>query len=297
MRASAPVGRVIFCFGCVVLGGVQSLSAAINITGYSPAVNDRFANDASFIGADYDFSGVARADDGRWVSMISPTAFVSAYHWEPATGTDVTFYESNDPLGNQFTSSIRSTQRVGGTDIVVGFLDSALPNTYAYYDIFDGALSGGAAGQLYNYPIPNITTYMLGISPTDYGDVSLNMSIGLNELEAYIPQATVASSTADAVVTFQDSSPSAYEAQLAVGDSGGPAFAMIDGVPTIVGVNWFTATFGDGTELSAMSYLPNYADEVDGILSASAVPEPAALGLYCGLLALGCARFKRRSSG
>lgn len=294
--------RYLFLYAfCVMVAGLYDVDAAINIEPvYTPAVNDRFADDAaSFIADGYDFSGVARADDGRWVTMISSTAFVSAYHWRPANGTSVTFYETNDPFGNSFTSSVQSTQRIGGTDIVLGFINTALPGSYANYDIFGLGITGGVAGQSYDFPVPGITAYMLGVSPTNYGDVSLNMSVAVNELEVYVPQAVVSdpvnggSSTTDAVVTIQDGSPTQYEGQLRIGDSGGPLFATDNGSLTLVGVNWFNGKLADNvTEISGMSYLPNYAADIEAILAP--VPEPANLSLLVGFLVMGYACFKRR---
>ncbi len=259
---------------------VHSISlAAINIIGYDPLVNDRFANDASFIASGFDLSGVAIADDGRWVTMLSDNVFVTADHFYSSNGTSVTFYGSNDPLGSSFTTSIESSVQLGTTDIRLGVLSDALPTGYSSYDIF-------------NYPIPPntnaIAVGMFGRSPSDY-PTSLDMSIGQNVMNGFLSDFTADGNTGDAgYTTFDMTGGLAYEAQLTPGDSGAPVVAVSGGELTIVGVNWYIATDTSNNEVSGFSYLPNYIAEIDSFIAANAltpVPEPAAAALVLGMLA------------
>ena len=59
--------------------------------------NDRFyaGGDNASIGAAFDWSGVGQASDNTWVTMISPTYFVTAHHQHPGAGATVTFYIGN----------------------------------------------------------------------------------------------------------------------------------------------------------------------------------------------------------
>ena len=254
-------------------------SAALNIIGYDPLVNDRFANDASFIASGFDLSGVAIADDGRWVTMLSDNVFVTSDHFYSPNGTSVTFYGSNDPLGSSFTTSIQSSVQLGTTDIRLGVLNDALPTGYSSYDIF-------------NYPIPPnanaIAVGMFGRSPSDY-PISLDMSVGQNVMNGFLGDFTAAGNTGDAgYTTFDTTGGLAYEAQLTNGDSGAPVVAVSGGELTIVGVNWFIATDTSNNEISGFSYLPNYIAEIDSFIAANAltpVPESAATALALCVLA------------
>ena len=59
--------------------------------------HDRFyaGADKAFLGQAFDWSGVGKAG-GRWVTMVSPSYFLSAAHYAPSAGSVVTFYEGND---------------------------------------------------------------------------------------------------------------------------------------------------------------------------------------------------------
>jgi len=64
---------------------------------------------------------------------------------------------------------------------------------------------------------------------------------------------------------------------------------LAGGELTIVGVNWFTATInGVATDISGVSYLPNYQTEIEALITASAVPvpEPGMASLTMGLVSM-----------
>ena len=87
--------RTIF-LGCLLTA--SNSFAAINVVGFTTETNDRFTNDPTFFAGGLDLSGVGLAettsnafpgdDGGRWVTMVSQNAFVSANHflsfkWQP----------------------------------------------------------------------------------------------------------------------------------------------------------------------------------------------------------------------
>ncbi len=275
------------CFALLLHSATQ-LHGAIIIDGFTSATNDRFTNDSSFVLNDHDLSGVAIADDGRWITMLSPNVFVTADHYASPNGTSVTFYGSNDPFGNSFTTTVQSTQQIGSTDIRLGVLSEALPSGYASYDIL-------------NYPIPEntnpIPVMMFGRSETAFS-TSQDMAIGQNIMDRYYSSVTAANNTGNAGATTYDSPGVTYEAQLATYDSGAPVMAIANGELTIVGVNWFIAsTDGTNNNISGFSYLPNYASEIDDYITAnevSPVPESAMAALILGLFALGIATKRKR---
>ena len=103
---------------------------ALDIDDSSAALNDRFANDPSFIMDDYDLSGVGRAVGGRWGTLVSENVFVSAFHYGPGVGAMLTFHESNAPASSSITREVIAAQQVGTSDIWIGVLDTPAPVGY-----------------------------------------------------------------------------------------------------------------------------------------------------------------------
>jgi hypothetical protein len=167
--------------------------AAISISGFTPAGNDRFANSPSFIESGSNFSGVGRSADGRWVTMISPNVFISAKHYHPADGDSVTFYSGNSPT-SPLTRVISGSQQIGSTDLWVGYLDSSVGPTIQVYNRVTGPYVGsGLSGAL---------AVMSGISQTTtgYGASNLtNQAVGTNRVEGFQANQTVATETGDAI--------------------------------------------------------------------------------------------------
>jgi hypothetical protein len=284
-----------FCCQFAASGLVTSLSAAIQITDFDTLVNDRFANDPSFIANSFDLSGVAIADDGRWVTMLSSNVFVTANHFVSPNTTSVTFYNSNDPSGASFTTTIQSSQQLGGTDIQLGVLSTALPTGYTAYDLF-------------NYPIPPNTSAvglaMFGRSPT-VRPISQDMAIGQNVLDSFTANQTVDGNTGDAGSATFDSPGDlfylAYEAQLSSGDSGAPVMVNFNGALTMIGVNWYTGTTaGDpAKDVSGFSYLPNYISEIDAFIQANDIallPELTTSTLLISVVIASATLTRRRRS-
>lgn len=283
----------------------SSSFAAINIIGFTPETNDRFANDPTFFADGLDLSGVGIAetsssafggdDGGRWVTMVSPNAFISANHFYPTNGSSVTFHQTNDPLGASFTTTIESSSRVGSTDIRVGVLTNPLPVGYAYYSIWDVPLSGASREVIG----PNLLTF--GRSPTSFTEISQDMAVGQNQFDIYYSDITVSGATSDAAAMVFDSPGLTFESQFALGDSGAPAMLLDGGELTIVGINWFVGTINGGaTEISGVSYLPNYQAEIEALIAASVVPvpEPHIFGITMGLVSMLwlCASRRRASA-
>ncbi|MGB0775560.1 MAG: hypothetical protein ACPGUY_06920, partial [Akkermansiaceae bacterium] len=112
-----------------------STALAIDIDGHSAADNDRFADNSSFIGNSFDLSGVGRTTTGNsgkggyWATMISKNVFLSANHYHPGTGDDLYFYSDNDPSTAAFLSSVGGGQRLGTSDLWIGYINSPTPGS------------------------------------------------------------------------------------------------------------------------------------------------------------------------
>lgn len=237
---------------------------------------DRFGGGgASFLGAQYDWSGIGHSPGGQWGTMISASYFLTAYHYQPSTS--LTFYEYNT-LTNPHTYPIASLTRVGTTDLCLGKLATPIA------------------------PQDNITFYPLlwGTSLDDYlGTVLYNVGqpfrVGRNVVDDF-GYVTISPSTTFCMVYDYDNSdlPSVGgdETYLQGGDSGGPSFGAVGGSLGLAGIHWFI--YDDhGTSGSGDSFVPAYAAAIDSLMNEPLyllqIPEPGTMALLLGgCLVLAC---------
>jgi hypothetical protein len=261
------------------------------VQNFDAAKHHRFANDSSFIGAAYDWSGVARASNGRWLTMISPTYFVTANHVYPADENSVIFYENNDSSGNTITRTVISTTRIGDTDIRIGHLDSAPGPTVAIYGIASNTTSAsGFSTSTYN----NREVFNVGLNNTGSGTTQFR--VGRNLLDGFVDLYDD-SALGDAITFGYDTAPSPQglgddETYLQGGDSAAPMFTTVNGELVLLGTNW--AIESGSPNYSLTTFLPNYLPEIQSIVESGnesitliSVPEPSSallLGLGGGVL-------------
>lgn len=221
--------------------------------------------------------------------MLSDEVFISAEHLKPATGSSVTFYESNDPDGASSTRSVTSnTQQIGTSDLYVGTLDSPLSSGFTFYDfatedITD--LNPGPNDDFSNSPYYEENAYVFGKSPTTTWDVSQDLAVGRNKLDRFWVGQDLTDQNAnegDAIGANDDTDTTdavTFEAMLEGKDSGGPLFVDNEGVLTLVGINWFRDN--ENNDFFGSTYLGNYDEEVQNFIDA--VPEPQTYALFLGL--------------
>ena len=296
---------------------VKAAPAAISIQSFTAATNDRFADAPGFIAGDYDWSGVGRSADGKWVTMISPNVFLSARHFHPGSpgsgiGQSVIFHPGNDPSATPVARTIAGVQQVGGTDLWLGYLSSPVPASIATYAISTSVLSSGSFG---TSSLANAPAYMSGISPTtgDYGSYPpTNQAVGTNRIEGFQSGVTVSGVTGDVLLMVQNQAGdagftrTAYEAQLAGGDSGSPLMTVSAGNLVVSGIAWAVGTLdidpGPGVTNrpgTIYTYTGNYAPVIQNYVAVNAVPEPSssALAALIPLLAFHRRRLVRGPGG
>jgi hypothetical protein len=244
--------------------------------------------DKDFIGDPYDLSGVGRTayNSGTWATLVSDNYFISATHYHPVAGNSVTFWTSNSIADPSYSYTVAGGQRIGGTDLWVGWFNSAVNSSIERYPVL--GLSGPAE--------------YLGLVQHNYG---INHRLGLNVTEDY-GTATVGSSTGFvwAADYNNNDTPSVGgdETFLQGGDSGAPTFNVVSGQLALIGIHWAISDDIPGTnegEWFMDSAVPAYITEINGVLAnrgqeLMVVPEPSGTLLLCCILVMGAATTRRR---
>lgn len=269
---------------CSLLFFALTMRGQTIIDGFSSSANDRYANNPSFVADAFDLSGVTLSGGGRWATLISNNVVISAQHFNPGLSS-LTFYETNDPAGNSVVRQIDSVTRIGSSDIWLGVLDEPVGSSITPFSFATETVTTAAEFIAGPYAFEN--AYLFGRSPTSF-TTSLDMAVGRNVLDGYITDFAAASANGDAVLATRDDplDPNyvAFEAFLQPGDSGGPLFADIDGKLVLVGVNWFIIDRLTSSDLSGVTYVGNYAAEIQAFIDEnSIIPEPAATAFVMGI--------------
>ncbi len=326
------VVSLVMKFSLLVLGVLTSvhLHAAV-IDNFTQATNDRFTNDASFIGAGYDWSGVGRTADGNWVTLLGDNYFIAANHFRPAVGEQVLF--EGHPTGYTVTGG----QRIGSTDLWIGYTTQTIDLSLKRYSI-----TTSAATDLASTGLVGSTLFTSGNGTSTGGP--FNHVVGQNQAESWISEGTNTFATPEMILAFVDGmgNPSnvgwdqiimfqnslgdnvnnyqTHESQLVNGDSGSPLFStsggdlILEGIAYAVSIDLpgnFIDTAGDfdnplittddanpdKSELrnaSYYTYTGAYTTEIDAYIATipAGVPEPS-ICVLTSLSALALLRRKR----
>ena len=265
-----------------------SASGSTVIRNYQPLRHDRFYTgiDKAFVGDPYDFSGVGFTGS-NWATLISDCYFISATHFHPSISDTVTFWETNSLAGPSHNYTVAGGQQIGGTDLWVGWLNTAVNASIARYSVLD---------------LPTYPDY-LGLTLYNYG---VNHRVGRNVMDDY-GLLTAGPSTGQVMGYDYDNSdtPSVGgdEAFIQVGDSGAPSFTVFGGKLTVLGIHWAITDDFPGTDEGESSYdtfVPTYIAGLNLVLadksqSVSVVPEPAS-ALLVLIGAAGLAGRRRRAT-
>jgi hypothetical protein len=308
LRFGGVLLSILAAFGAVAQVG----QAALSIQNFSAATNDRFANNPAFIGSGFDWSGVGRSNSGKWGTMITSSVFLSANHYHPDVGNQMTFFPGNNPGGVPVTRTVVSGQRIGSSDLWLGFLNATLPATITAYDFSREAIS---EADFVVSGLNNVPAFLSGLTPTNsgYGVVSATkQAVGTNRLEGFRENLTVGSTgTGDVLLTVQNLAGdgvfgfihTSFEAQPQDLDSGSPLMVPAGGRLVLAGITWAIGTGNIGSPSSvvqrpvaAFTYTGSYTDEIVTLVPELAiVPEPASALATAVFLASGLL-LRRRSS-
>lgn len=270
-------------------------SRALDIDDSTSALNDRFANNASFIMNDYDLSGVGRSNSGTWATLISQNVFVSANHFHPGTNSTLTFYQANDPNGTSITRTVSGGQRVGDTDIWLGVISEPVPVGYAVYSFATSDINSATdfSNSIYNEQ----DAFLLGQSPFSNFTGTQDVAAGRNVLDSIL--LTEGSVVAMRTAIENEGQDVTYEATLVSGDSGAPLFVDFNEADSnyelqLVGTNWFIQPDTGPTTDNGFTYLGNYDTQIQAYIDSHAVPEPSAMAMI-GIAMIALATRRRRA--
>ncbi len=244
---------------------------------YDAKRHDRFyvGDDKAFIGDPLDWSGVSRTQRdvsgavSYWVTMISPTYFVSANHWSPGAGETVRFYEGNDPAGptHDYTIASWGHRVTTDRDLYIGKLTESLDPSHniCYYPVLE---------------LPSRDDYL----DRDLFVYGMPDRVGHNTVDSI--------DSNDDMWFYYDDLSDPDEAKTVSGNSGGPSFIVCDGALALVGTHHYSC--GD-------SFVPEHIDNLNYWMSddgsderVTVVPEPATLSLVAICLGMLVTRRKLR---
>ena len=279
--------------------GIGNASADIVIDGFTDQTNDRFTNSSSFVGAHLDFSGVGRATNNFWGTLISNNVIISASHARP-TG-QIEFYEGNDPnVAPVIRNIVGPGQKIGSTDIWVTTLDAPVSSNLNIFDFATEFLSGPSDSTLQDAgSLQGEVAYLYGISPTSRSNPTIDHAVGRNRVSGYVEDLPFLGNTDNDSLIFieevaGDEDFVQYESQFRGGDSGGPTFVERNGELVLIGVNSFINGANSELEFSGITYVGNFTNEINSFIALNAVPEPGSASLI--LLAMaGLCSIRRRN--
>jgi hypothetical protein len=242
-------------FLSVLLG---SRGDAITVANHTVETNDRFANNPSFIGNAYDFSGVGRSTntaDTRWATLIGDNYFISANHYFPAVGSQIQFIAGNSVSSPTYTYTVAGGFQVPGTDFWIGYTEAVMDLSLARY-----SYTTTPGNTLAETGLSGIDVFMVGDRVAGSAGSPTAQTVGTNQVETFrntgttamiTPQTTVNfadTATFDQLVTFENIPGddtlnfTTHESQLAAGDSGSPLFRASGTDLILLGTAWAVST-------------------------------------------------------
>lgn len=314
---------------------ISSVAQALFVTGFSSSIHtfDRSGTrQATFIGKNFDWSGVGYSSTGDWVTLIEnpngPNRFgLSAWHKKPSIGEAVTFWwhdhnggASASNLGSQ-TLSVKAVYDIfnsgdfednfssGRTDLALIEFTANPSSSIKAYPIYNGAdqtLNFQGEGAISTSPKDGAVSNIFFMVGSGSG-ASLRVGTSTSQGEVHdIPIGSLSGGghsirfdldpSGDG---FAPDSPTIDQALGQGGDSGAPAFfappsnsAGADGYYGMTIIGVNSAVDSNGTVISLAN---EYSTDIEAQMI-TAIPEPGQVGMIFGLLgmlAVGCYRWTR----
>ncbi|NTW54998.1 MAG: hypothetical protein HGB15_09650 [Chlorobaculum sp.] len=220
--------------------------AEMIVKNYTPASNYRFyvGKDKDFVGDHYDFSGVGYGSAGHWATLVSNDCFLSALHLHPSVGEKITFWTSNLLTGLSHTYTVAGGERIGTTDLWLGWFDTEVDASIARYPV----------------PMFRSAKAYLGLELLNYG---MTHRVGHNVLDGLDISQLGGSTGKIAIYGYNPYSVTGNETFLQVGDSGAPSFAVFNSRLVLIGIHW---SITHNPDSSIDTFVPEYFDEINKVL-------------------------------
>ncbi|MBK1881433.1 hypothetical protein JIN85_03335 [Luteolibacter pohnpeiensis] len=242
--------------GLLVFQGLTADSRGMAIRAYDATRHDRFTgfpgapvwNDSAYYGSrNYTGVGWWTARTTEQFALVSPLHFVAPTHYLPSIGATIRFLNAD---GETVDRTVVSLTTVGGTDLTLATLSSPLLAA-------DGV-------SFFPYLEKRSETSYLGTELVVFGATArggrgvIDRFVNITESEE--PTRTLRF-TYNALIGDDD------DAQLQVGDSGSPSFAVVDDKPALVGMH-FAIDDETSFQYNYDTFIPNYIDELNELMAA-----------------------------
>jgi hypothetical protein len=275
---------------------------------YDANANNRFSNSSSFVLNGLNVSGVGQTNGGGvngygiWATLISDNVIVSANHYRP--NSPIFFYPNNNPSSTPFTYTVVSGQQIGQSDFWVGRLNAPVDPSISRYSFATQAFSGPNNTLVSAGIYQNLNGYHFGISPSN-NSLSQDQAVGRNVIDGFIDNLPAGPSggfpqspTLDVLYLANGGlSNVTHETVVQIGDSGAPFFINQSGSLLLLGLNSALFSNNSGT---GVSYIGNYASDIQNFINVNAVPEPSAMvlvGLSAGYWVIRRHRSRKLATG
>ena len=242
-----------------------TIASALEIRDYVPARHDRFRNgadglefnpDAYYGAANYAAIAFATGvNDLRQFALVTPSHVLFARHF--AFGGNIRFINAAGvEIDRTLVENIEVPNDSGGiSDLMIITLDRPVSEV-------DGIVP---------FPYPNLVNEatLTGAVVTTFGQ-SVRAGRGLISNFSDFSQTGPPAIDSTRTFTFRHNvfAGNDDDAVAVIGDSGSPTFAMVNGRPALIGVH-LAASQGTFTNTTQDTYVPHYAETVNGLLAPS----------------------------
>ena len=201
----------------------------------------------SNVGTDVDWTGVSpwnQPFDGyssryqKAGALISPRHVVLASHWHMPIGANLLFVSNTNEM---IYRNLTALQQIAGTDIIIGVLDSDVPDSVTYYPIIASS---------------TLQSLIKKYEPAPTYDIP--MVVFDQEKKAIIHSLNGISSTAIGHAPYSTGARAFLSELIASGDSGSPAFIIVDDRPILLFTH-YSASWGPN--------LGNYISEINSAMT------------------------------
>lgn len=234
-----------------------------------------------------DFTGIMGSNDDLahhanniyqgGAALITPRHFITANHFRFEKGTTMNFYTSSGALVSR---KMVDSYTIPSTDITIGLLDSDVDSTISYYPIIKSSVFNS-----------------LILKPNNYYYIDLPIVV-FNQYGQALVRSLIKKDIPNVIDHLQYISGlrSDYSKNLITGDSGQPAFIIVNNKPILMFANFYTeespnlgdyiseinsaiSSLGNSNGYKVTEFNPSGFNIYDSFCTGSVLPKPSQLNL------------------